>query len=192
MKAVDEYIEKAPKPNDKKLRVLVKKQQVVVSALVLNQTQDKILLSQRLSGSFIGGYQTPGGGVEISDGTLLTALWRELQEETGLQRADFCPHISVFTETLSFTSLRDSQIEHEAHYVAVTLAANGHSPKHKEPEENGPWEWWPLAASGLPLNLTPMTAYGVALLRQKLAAGTLIYSKLPARRLSASLRNSRS
>lgn len=59
---------------------------VATGAVVFNASRTAMLLLQRsFSDSMPGQWETPGGGVDDDDATVLHAVARELWEETGLQ-----------------------------------------------------------------------------------------------------------
>lgn len=123
---------------------------IAVSARVVFQREDKILVVQRSSSnnSNLGKWEIPGGRVEFLEGTI-PALKREAKEETGL--------VIYPSRTTSLTTVNDSPY-HATHVFLCTRfrRSPGLSEEIKLSKEHKTYKWVSVDGA-LDMDLTPIT-----------------------------------
>lgn len=101
---------------------------IEVVALVLENNQGDILLTQRQSGKHLAGYwEFPGGKVENNE-TLLEALIREINEELA-----YTPHQAAHLTTINHRYPEKTVNIHFYHCIDNTATVN--------PQENQAMQW---------------------------------------------------
>lgn len=94
-------------------------------ALAMDE-QNRILLTRRPESmrTFPGAWVLPGGGVDVSDGTVVSAACRELEEETGLRPSQlplepFCAWESCFPTSVHEWSAQRAKGGRTSHHLIV-------------------------------------------------------------------------
>lgn len=104
--------------------------------------RDCVLLAQRLRGTGAGTYAAPGGK-KFPTESVYECARRELAEETGLRL------LAAEPVSLRHNSLKSGrQIVTSVGLIATRWDGE---PAQTEPEELGPWEWYPLGALPTPI-----------------------------------------
>ena len=118
----------------------MKPQPIGVCVILLDKSQEKVLLGKRKNSYKSGFYGLPGGRIEIGEKTVEAAK-REVKEETGLdiKQIDFVSTIRERQDTYDFI-----------HFVFKASQYTG-KPITKEPDKCEGWEWHSFA--NLPENI---------------------------------------
>jgi 8-oxo-dGTP diphosphatase len=107
------------------------------AVVVLNSTQDKILVTVRRKEPDIDGFQVPGGTVDYDDGeNVLDAAVREVEEETGMKVRD-----------TTFLCMMNSFYYGKERPISIGFVAqsmNDEIPPNPEPHKADDWQWVPL------------------------------------------------
>ncbi|MFH1078541.1 MAG: NUDIX domain-containing protein [Patescibacteria group bacterium] len=122
-----------------------------VAVAVCVMKDGKMLLGRRI-GNLVaqGSFGTPGGHVEHLE-SLVDAVVREVDEETGLE-----------IENVRFQCVVNVREYAPAHYVMIVFRADWKSgePQVREPDRCERWDWYGL--DELPEGMTPATEHGAA------------------------------
>ena len=108
---------------------------VGVGVLIFN-SENQVLMGQRLNSIGAGGWSPPGGHLEFGE-TFETCAIRETFEETGLTIPD-----------PTFVALTNNIFEKESkHYIVIFMRATypeGQEILHKEHHKTTEWQWFNL------------------------------------------------
>ena len=101
----------------------------------------KVLFTLRKASHGVGTYQFLGGHLEYLE-SFEECARREVREECGIE-----------IDNIEFVFVANVLTFAPKHYVHIGLKADWKSgePALREPEKNGPWEWYPLDALPSPL-----------------------------------------
>ncbi len=112
----------------------MKHQPIGVCVILLDKSQEKVLLGKRKNSYKSGFYGLPGGRIELGE-KAVDAAKREVKEETGLdvKQIDFVSTIRERQDNIDFI-----------HFVFVASQFTG-VPITNEPDKCEGWEWHPLA-----------------------------------------------
>jgi len=107
--------------------------------VILNPSEDRVLVARRKKEPDLGGLQIPGGTVDYSTGeNLKQAVVREVEEETGLRIAD--PKFLCMMNSFCYGP------DKPLHIAFVGKSETEIVPINPEPHKAGDWEWLPLDA----------------------------------------------
>jgi len=98
---------------------------------ILTNNQNQILLGKRKNSYKAGLYGLPGGRIELNE-PILSAITREVTEETGLTNLEFT-FVGV---------VRENQVEYDFIHFVYTAHIGDQVPKLCEPEKCEGWEWF--------------------------------------------------
>jgi 8-oxo-dGTP diphosphatase len=105
--------------------------QHIGACAVLINLQGQILLGKRKNGYKPGVFGLPGGRVELNE-PLLTAVAREVFEETGLQNLSFT-FVGV---------IRENQANYDFIHFVFSAEIGDQQPMLTEPEKCEGWQWF--------------------------------------------------
>ena len=127
----------------------------IVSTRAIIENSGEIALLQRIStGEFKGAWELPGGKLDIGD-TIQSAIFREVQEETGLE-VEFLNSNPVFIEKRDILDGKHRGIPYRA-YGFVAMADQRDI--RTNPDEHVDYVWvHPDEATELPLTRTSAAA----------------------------------
>lgn len=130
---------------------------VIGVAAIVQDTEGRVLVSERRSGKMQGWYGAPGGHLEWIE-SFEEAAVRELKEEAGIDAH------AVNCEVIGVDQDYDPNEDHHWAIVFVRVKRWTGKPTAAEPGKRGPWEWYHPAK--LPKKtLRPLVSIG-----QKLAS----------------------
>lgn len=119
-----------------------------VAVFIILIREDKILLSRRLNtGWQDGNYGLPSGHLEANE-TLIEAMERETEEETGIK---LDPNDIRFVQTMHYKSIY-------IHFYFTAKSWTG-EPQNMEPDKCDDLDWFPLTA--LPQNIVPHVKFAI-------------------------------
>ena len=120
---------------------------LTVSGLIIDPSYERVLLIEHRA---LKKRLQPGGHVEESDGTLIAAAYREIEEETGLSARDLqmiahpqCPAlpIDINSHTIPARVAKGEaeHVHHDLRYLFVNKSKCSSS--WRSPEDNSPVGW---------------------------------------------------
>lgn len=118
---------------------LVTRPLVGIAVIVINPENhpDCVIISERLSSHGKGGYQLPGGHLEMRE-SFEECAQRELKEETNLDSNDFKLNHVVNT---TFSEEDGDQSKHYVTLFMKTIIKDDSLLKCMEPHKNSEWTW---------------------------------------------------
>lgn len=120
-------------------------------ALLLVNKDGHILLHKRKGSHGAGTWSFPGGAVDQGEGPF-EAVYRELQEEAGIEQPKGgLGRIALFEDRPWVNSIHEG-VDAGVQWITLYFIAahDGQEPRVMEPEKNDGWKWWPLTAKGFP------------------------------------------